>query len=269
MKDFSGTLKTNGPELVENLNKATRELKAMVEENRPLIKSAVASMDDISKQINSGEGSLGKLVKDDRLYESVNKAAEGVNKQLSAIDRFRTFITFQAQYLTRNSDAKGYFDVTLQPSPDKYYILGVSGGTNKIVKTTETTYSPPGNTVTKEETKDPQMRFSAQFAKRFSDAAVRVGLFENTFGVGADYFFNGDKGKVTADVWDFGKNEEHANNPHVKAGVNYFLFKNLFLSAGGDNLMNSKLRGGYVGMGLRFEDEDFKYLLGTMPISTR
>ena len=101
MKDFSETLKTNGPELVENLNKATSELKAMIEENRPVIKSAVASMDNISKQINSGEGSLGKLVKDDRLYESVNKAAEGVNKQLSAIDRFRTFITFQAQYLTK------------------------------------------------------------------------------------------------------------------------------------------------------------------------
>jgi phospholipid/cholesterol/gamma-HCH transport system substrate-binding protein len=270
MKDFSETLKTNGPELVENLNKATSELKAMVEENRPVIKSAVASMDNISRQINSGEGSLGKLVKDDRLYESVNKAAEGVNKQLSAIDRFRTFITFQAQYLTKDSDGKGYFDVTLQPSPDKYYILGVSGGTNKIVKTEETKFSPPGNTVTEEVTKDPQFRFSAQFAKRFSNAAVRVGLTENTFGVGADYFFHEDKGKVTADVWDFGKNEEHAKNPHVKAGVNYFLLKNLFLSAGGDNLMNSKLRGGYVGMGLRFEDEDFKYLLGTMPnISTR
>ena len=35
-----------------------------------------------------------------------------------------------------------------------------------------------------------RMEFTAQFAKRFGDAAVRAGLTENTFGIGGDYFFN-------------------------------------------------------------------------------
>ncbi|MBI4680771.1 MAG: hypothetical protein HY753_06105 [Nitrospirae bacterium] len=207
VKDFSASLKKDGPDLVANLGKASQELKAMIEENRPSIKSATESIDTISKKIEQGEGSLGKLVKDDRLYESFNKAAEGVNKQLGAIDRFRTFITFQADYLTKPKDAKGQFYVTLQPKPDKYYI----------------------------------------------------------FGIGADYFFLKDKAKLSADVWDFGSDEENAKRPHAKIGVDYFIFKHVFLSAGGDNLLNKKRRGAYVGAGVRFEDEDFKYLFGTIP----
>ncbi len=264
MRDFSGSLKTNGPELVENLNKATRELKEMVEENRPAIKSTVASLEDISQQVNRGEGSLGKLVKDDRLYESVNKAAEGVNRTISAVDRFRTFITLQADYLTKPQDTKGTFSVTLQPRPDKYYILGVVSDPVGSVKTTET-YTSPGGGYVKEEKIRQRTEFTAQFGKRFGDAAVRVGLTESTFGMGGDYFFNDDRGKITADIWDFSNDEEDAKNPHVKVGVDYFIFKNIFLSAGADNIMNKKWSGGYIGMGVRFEDEDFKYLLGTMP----
>lgn len=269
MKDFSGSLKSNGPELVENLNKATKELKALVEENRPGLKSAVESMDNIAQKIEKGEGSLGKLVKDDRLYESVNKAAEGINKTLSAVDRFRTFITFQAEYLTKQKDGKGYFNVTLQPTPDKYYILGVVGGPVKNVVLTETTTTPPGTTV-KEEEKKKKIKFTAQFAKRFGAAAVRIGLKENTFGAGGDYFFNEDKFRISADVWDFSKDEEGAKNPHVRVGAEYSFFRNLFISAGADNILNRKSNGGYVGIGVRFEDEDFKYLLGTVPrISTQ
>ncbi len=263
LKDFSGTMKTSAPELVDNLNKATRELKAMVEENRPGIKSTVDSFDTIAKNIEKGEGSLGKLVKDDRLYESINKAAEGVNRSISAVERFRTFITFQADYLTKPKDSKGHFYVTLQPRPDKYYILGVVGDPVASV-TTKTTVTTPGTTVTEDEIKK-EIQFTAQFAKRFGDAALRVGLTENTFGLGADYFLLNDKAKITADIWDFSRDEEKAKNPHLRVGMDYFLFKNLFISAGADNILNKKWRGGYVGMGLRFEDEDFKYLLGTLP----
>ena len=214
------------------------------------------------KKIADGEGSIGKLVKDDRLYESLNKAAEGVNKQLGAIDRFRTFITFQADYLTKPKDAKGQFYVTLQPKPDKYYIFGIVG--DPVANVTTTTTTTNGSTV-KEEKAEKKIEFTAQFAKRFQDLALRIGLTENTLGVGADYFFLKDKAKLTADVWDFAKDEEGSKQPHVKVGVDYYIFKHIFLSAGGDNILNKKRRGAYVGAGVRFEDEDLKYLFGTVP----
>ncbi|MEW6570676.1 MAG: MlaD family protein [Nitrospirota bacterium] len=266
IKDFSDSLKNEGPQLVANLNEAALELKAMVEENRPVIKKATESIDRIATKVESGEGTLGRLIKDEQLYESVNKAAQGIERTVSTVERFRTFLSFQTEYLTEPQEAKGYFYVTFQPKPDKYYILGVVGDpvanvtTKETVKRTET-----GVTRVEKEEIEKDIEFTAQFAKRFQDIALRVGLTENTFGLGADYFFNDDRGRVVADIWDFSNDEEGAKNPHLKIGVDYFLFKHLFISAGADNILNRKGRGGYAGIGLRFEDEDLKYLFGTIP----
>ncbi len=269
ISEFSDTIKTSGPALVENLKSTSEELKSIIEENRPAITSTLESLDNITKKIDKGEGSLGKLVQDESLYDSLTKAAENVKTTLSAVERFRTFITFQAEYLSEPEDGKGYFYLTLKPKPDKYYILGVVGDPLGKVTTVETTTTPPG-TVVKEEELERRIEFTAQFAKRFGNAALRLGLTENTFGAGGDYFFNDDKGRITADIWDFSNDEEDAKNPHLKIGLDYFLFKNLFVSAGADNILNERWFGGYIGMGLRFEDEDIKYLLGTVPtISTR
>lgn len=257
-RDFSGTLKSDGPEFITNLNKATKELKAMVEENRTSIKNTTESIENIAKKIDSGEGTIGKLVKDERLYESINKAAETV----SAVQRFRTFITLQGEYLAKPKDGKGYFYVTLQPRPEKYYVLGVVADPIGRVKTTKTDG---------DETVEKKIEFTAQFAKRFKendlfkDTALRIGLTESTFGIGADQFFMKDRLKVSADVWDFSTDEEGAKNPHVKVGADYFIFKNLFISGGVDNILNKRWRGAYIGGGVRFEDEDFKYIFGTMP----
>jgi phospholipid/cholesterol/gamma-HCH transport system substrate-binding protein len=266
LREFSANLKTDGPELIANLNKATKELKEMVEENKPAVKSTVESLDRITKQINQGEGTLGKLVKDERLYDNMTKAAEGVDKTFGAIGRFRTFITFQAEYLNKIEDGKGYFYLTLQPRPDRYYILGAVGDPLGKVTTTDTVKTVNGVTTreTKEKTKQ-EIEFTAQYAMRYKDVALRLGLTENTFGAGADYFFHQDKGKITVDAWDFSNDEEDSKNPHIKAGIDYYIFKNVFVSAGIDNIMNSKWRGGYAGVGLRLEDQDLKYIMGSIP----
>lgn len=266
LKDFSAQLKTDAPNLITNLNKATKELKDMIEENKPTLKKTVESLNSITKKIDSGEGTLGKLVKDERLYESISKAAEGIDRTISTVERFKTFITFQGEYLTKIEDGKGYFYLTLQPRPDRYYILGVVGDPLGRVTTTETkTTTAAGTTKVKEEEIRKKIEFTAQYAMRYKDVALRLGLTENTFGAGADYFFHNDRGKITTDIWDISNDEEGSKNPHLKVGVDYFIFKSVFVSAGADNILNKKWRGGYAGMGLRLEDEDIKYLLGTIP----
>lgn len=275
-KDFSGSLKTDGPDLIANLNKATRELKEIVEENRSSIKGATGSIENIAKKIESGEGTIGKLVKDEKLYDSLNKAVEGVNKTISSVDRFRTFLTFQGEYLTKSSDGKGYFYVTLQPRPEKYYILGVVSDPVGRVKTTDTTTTINGvTTVQTLEEVEKKIEFTAQIARRFKesetfkDTVLRAGITQSAFGVGADQFFMDDKLKISVDAWDFGHDESNAKNPHIKAGADYYLFRNIFISGGIDNILNSKSRSAYIGGGVRFEDEDFKYIFGNIPKVTR
>lgn len=269
LNEFTASLKDKGPGLVENLNNAAADLKALLEENRPALNdisnktaSTMGFLSNITSAIEKGQGTLGKLLKDERLYNSLTNAVSGAEKTLSTIDRFRTFITFQGEYLSRLHEGKGYFYVTLQPRENKYYIIGIVTDPAGSISVTETTTN--GTTVREEKIKTG-IEFTAQFARRFKDTVLRIGLTESTFGVGADHLLLKDKLKLTSDVWDFGEDEYKAKGPHVKVGADYFLFKHVFVSAGIDNILNRKRRGVYAGAGIRFEDEDFKYIFGTIP----
>jgi phospholipid/cholesterol/gamma-HCH transport system substrate-binding protein len=262
-------LRDKAPGLIEELREAARELKEVIEENRYALKESIenvrkasASAGNIVQRIEKGEGTLGKLLKDEKLYESLSEVAEKVDKTLDVVDRLRTFMDFHTEYNTSEGEWKGYFDLTLQPKKDKYYILGVVTDPRGSVETIETTKD---GVTTKEEKVKSRIEFTAQFAKRFEDLTLRIGMMESTFGVGADYFFHDDKGRVKVDVWDFSAHETKAKRAHAKIGVDYRIFKYIFISGGIDNLLNENRRGIYIGGGLKFEDEDFKYLFGRSP----
>lgn len=270
MSSFAKTLGDKGPKLIEDLNKAATDLKEVIGENRSAFKDSMENIRTVSKsasniaqKIESGEGTLGKLVKDGKLYDSLTKVSEQAEKSLDVVGGLRTFMDFHSEYNTRAAEWKGYFDLTLQPRKDKYYILGVVSDPRGSVQKTEKIIN---GTITTEEEITSKMEFSAQFAKRFEDLTLRIGLIENTFGFGADYFFNDDKGRVRLDVWDFSAKEADAKRSHAKIGIDYKVFKYLFVSSGIDNLLNSGQRGIYIGGGLKFEDEDFKYIIGKMPV---
>jgi phospholipid/cholesterol/gamma-HCH transport system substrate-binding protein len=259
----------HGPELVTNLNDAAYELKQIIGENRDAFKDSMENIKSISKsasvitgKLERGEGTLGKLLKEDKLYDSLDKVASEAGKSLDVVGRLRTYMDFHAEYNTQESDWKGYFDLTLKPRDDKYYILGVVSDPRGSVETTKTTIN--GTTFTEDKV-ETDIEFSAQFVKRFDDLALRIGLMENTFGFGADLFFNDDLGRVKVDLWDFSGDEADADQAHIKIGVDYRVFKYIFVSGGIDNLLNSNRRGIYIGGGMQFEDEDFKYLFGSGP----
>jgi phospholipid/cholesterol/gamma-HCH transport system substrate-binding protein len=268
LRDFSDALKKETPVLMSDMKETSGEVRSFVAETRHGMQSIVNSMEAVAKNLEEGKGTLGKLLKDEELYQRVNTAAASVSNTVGAITRFRTFLDFQGNYLVEPGETKGRFLLALKPRPDKYYILGVTTDPVARVDTDEKVVD--GVTI-KEEDIDQEIEFTAQIAKRFTDnmtfkdTALRIGVTESTFGVGADQFFMNDRMKLSLDAWDFGSDEEDSKNPHVNVGLDYFLFKHVYLSAGIDNIFNSRWRGPYVGGGIRFEDEDFKYLLGTAP----
>jgi phospholipid/cholesterol/gamma-HCH transport system substrate-binding protein len=239
INQFSRHLSGDGPELLRNLNKASGDLKMLVEDNSPSIKRTIDNLDKITTKIEKGEGSLGKFVNDEQLYDSANKAASGVNKTLSAIDRFKAYLTLSGEYLSKSAKGKGYANVTLEPTEDMSFIIGlVEDGAGRQKRRTE---------------------FTVQAGKRFTDSEifkntrVRAGITEDTFGAGVDQFAMQDRLKISLDAWDFSRKESNAQKPHIKAGVDYFVFRNIFISAGIDNILNQKSRGGFVGGGVKFD----------------
>jgi phospholipid/cholesterol/gamma-HCH transport system substrate-binding protein len=116
------------------------------------------------------------------------------------------------------------------------------------------------------ETYSDQLKFSLEFAKRWGNLALRLGMIESSGGAGVDYFAYNDRIKFSVDAWNFNSKEPHNENAHVKGTVNYYLNKVLFVNAGYDNFLNSQRSAAFAGIGLRFDDDDLKYLLGSVPV---
>jgi phospholipid/cholesterol/gamma-HCH transport system substrate-binding protein len=276
IKEFSVTLQGDGSELVKRLNELAGSLDAVVSENRDNLKVsmenireasrnaelALASIDSIVRKVDRGEGTLGKLLSDDSMYNSINGAAKGISDYTSRVDRLQTIVGFRTEYMFPKS--KSYFSLELKPRPDKYYIFEMAN--DPFGKYTRTVINAtPGSTLTTE-TYEDRFKFSLMFAKRWGDAVLRVGLIESTGGIGGDYFLFGDKMKVSVDAWNFNSKEPQNTNTHLKGTVNYMLGNTLFVNGGVDNVLNSKRSAPFVGIGLRFNDEDLKYLIGSVPI---
>lgn len=277
IQEFSYALRSDGSEVVMRLNDLVASLNGVVGENRDNLKVtvenireasknaelALASIESTARKIDRGEGTLGKLVSDDSMYNSVDSAAKGISDYTSRVERLKTTVGFRSEYMF--PEFKNYFTLELKPRLDQYYILELVSDPFGKFSRTETTTTPPGNTVVTE-TFENKLKFSIEFVKRYGNLAFRMGLIESTGGVGADYYALDDRIKFSLDAFNSNSNEPHNERSHMKATVNYDLSKVLYVNAGYDNFLNADMATVFFGVGLRFSDEDLKYYMGSMPI---
>jgi phospholipid/cholesterol/gamma-HCH transport system substrate-binding protein len=277
IKEFSYALQGNGGELITRLNDLAQNLNGVVNDNKDNLKVtmenvreasknaelALTSINEVTKRIDRGEGTLGKLVTDDSMYTNIDSAAKGIADYTSRVERLKTSIGFRAEYLFPK--AKDYFTLELKPKPDQYYLLElVSDPYAKYTQTT-TVSTPPGST-TVTETYEDKLLFSLEFAKRYGNLAFRMGIIESKGGFGGDLFAFDDRVKFSMDFWNFNSTEPHNERVHAKATANVFLSNVLYLNAGYDNILNVDRRAAFLGVGLRFTDDDLKYYMGSMPM---
>ena len=277
ISDFSHTLRSNGSELVMRMNELVASLNGVVNENRDNLKVsmesvrgatknaelALASIESMTRKIERGEGTLGKLITDDSMYKNIDTAAKGISDYTSRVERMRTIVGFRSEYLF--PDTKNYFTLEIKPTADKSYIFEINNDPyGKYTRTVYTTTPPGGDVVS--ETYEDKYKFSIMYAKRWGNLAVRAGLIESTGGVGADYYLFDDKVKFGVEAFNFNSKELQNEDTHVKATASYNINKVIFLNAGYDNMLNAERKAAFVGIGIRFDDDDLKYLLGSVPI---
>jgi len=276
VKEFSYTLNSDGTELVMRLNELVASLNGVVDDNRDNLKVsmenikeasksaelAIASIESAAKKIDRGEGTIGKLVNDEGMYNNIDSAAKGISDYVSRVDRMQTVIGFRTEYLFPKS--KSYVSLELKPKPDKYYLLEVVSDAFANYNRVETTTTPGSTVVT--ETYETKFKFSLEFAKRWGNLALRLGLIESTGGIGTDYYALDDRIKFSVDAWNFDSKEPGNTKAHLKGTASYRINQVLFVNAGYDNALNSKRADAFAGIGLRFDDDDLKYLLGSIPI---
>lgn len=221
------------------------------------------SISSISEKIERGEGALGKLLTEEEAYTSLTDTLGSINKFITKGEQTKLYVGFRSEYLYDSDDTKSYFSLNISPREDKFYLLEVIDdprGRRTVTDTSSsTTVDGSVTNVTRhEERTEDELKFSLQFARRFSDLVLRGGLIESTGGLAADYMFGGDKGKVSLEAWDFNRDEL---DPHVKITAAYNIYKGLFINAGVDDLVEDESRSFFIGAGLSFSDDDLKYIL--------
>ncbi len=281
LRAVSETLKNETPGLAKKLEEMSERVSGVVGENRENIRESIANLKSASAKLDNtlesartvlakidrGEGTLGKLVNDNTVADSLTNTLDGINRYVRKSESLKTFLDYHLEYQMRPSEYKHYVSLRLQPAADKYYMLGVvddpRGRFDSTTTTTTVDGSPPVTVTSDSYSK--KLKLSAIVAKRFSDLTIRGGILESTGGLGLDYELLRDRFTVGVDAFDFTRKDTSA---HLKVFGNYDIVKNLYITGGVDDILNNKkdFRTFFLGFGIKFADEDLKTVLGAVPI---
>jgi phospholipid/cholesterol/gamma-HCH transport system substrate-binding protein len=232
LDNISGALETKLPEAVDKFTKIEDNVSTILVENRAGIKDTVSSAGSF---FHSAEEAFGK-----------------VDAMLSNFTTSELQVAMHTDYMMKDQYSKIYLGVTYLPNPETYYMLDLIS-TDDYSKVDEL----PGKHV-----KSDRL-YSAQYGKRFDDFLLRFGAIESTGGVGVDYYMKHDRLKFSGEAFDFNAvNDLRNDRAHLKAQLRYQMLKHLELYAGWDNFLNSKSQNLFLGLGLRFIDNDIKYTFG-------
>jgi phospholipid/cholesterol/gamma-HCH transport system substrate-binding protein len=270
--------------VVENLRGLSSDLRVTAD-----------NLNDITGHVRSGEGTVGKLFYSDEAHDKLTSALSSVEggvkslqETLGRANRIQMDLGIRADYMAglSETDSNG-IDVTqgnsrstvglrILPNPERnrFYNIELADdprGRKRDKITVETKTNPAtgqSDTVITEQTKyDRDFLISAQAGWVLDDLAVRIGLFDSTGGVGADYQWN-DRLRFTGEAFDFGKKRDDL--PHLRLLGQYVVRKEkphtpqIFVTTGIDNALNDTAF--LFGGGVRWKDEDLKYLIGSVPL---
>lgn len=240
-------------------------LKAAIKSLRK-IDGTLANVEEITSKINKGQGTLGKLVNDDKTIEEVNTAVASINNYMDAAAKLQTSVDFHSYNLTNGDGNKSTLSLMVQPGLDRYYELGVVSDNRGVMQRTITTTDTNGVVVTQKQDAryEYMLKFNAMFAKNFYDVTLRGGVIESTGGFGLDYHLLRRKLKLSVDAFDFAFNNNNLLN--LRAYAKYSIFNGIYLMGGGEDLVSTRgHQAAFVGGGIFLTNDDLKMLVSKIP----
>ncbi len=289
MKNINVIARESRPEVKQilgDIKAITSELRVLVETNSGKaegvmdeadgtvrdLRTVVAKLDrtlenieEISGGLKDGEGTAGRLLKDDKLIDDVEEAVDGVGSLVKGITDLKTVIGLPVEYYFKGSYVKTGVQLRLQPREDKYYLIEAMydprGSTSWVERTVESNHpdEPDQYTETINERRSALL-FSFMFARRLYFATFRAGLKESTGGLGMDLHFLRDRIELNTDLYRFGDYDY----PLLKQTVAFEFLRHMYVMGGVNDVLNDN-RDYFVGFMLRFNDEDLKTMLPFMP----
>jgi phospholipid/cholesterol/gamma-HCH transport system substrate-binding protein len=226
------TINKKLPTLLTKFEGIENNITTILEENRDPLNNVLVSADGF---FGSGKDTFKKL---DNYFEKLLKSTLEVD--------------ISTRYMSKDSYIKTYANVNYIPIPSKYYMFSLIS---------QNDYSDANNFGKLHE--EQKTLYSVQLGKRYDNLLLRGGVIESTGGLGFDYFFMQDKLKMSAEIFDFNAvNDIRGNNAHANINFRYTVRKHLNFYLGYDNFLNSNVANAYAGVGIMFNDDDLKTLIG-------
>ncbi len=271
--------------IVANLRVITDSLRSAVETTDPSQKDIGQAMRDtidkidrvasnlekITTRLERGEGSVGKLLKDEKTVEKLNDALDGVNEFVGGVKQLELGIGFRAEFMATDKEPVAVTSFRLKPAFDKYFLLEftdgpINFGKRSLKVTTTKSLNPNGSPVVVEErVKRDVFSVTALFARRFDFLTASAGLIRSSGGFGIEFHLFKDHLDLGFQAFDFSRDE----HPHLRLFARGNFFKIFYLNAGVDDVLHSdKDYNFFGGAGFIITDEDVKRLLGLATLST-
>lgn len=293
---FSAALAEDLPRLTDQIERVLSQVDAVVAENRGNLKDSMANVKEVTERLQTsvdnlnqitdkiarGEGTLGKLVNSDEAHNelmsamgSVEKGVDALTDTLGRVKKLRLDLALDTAYQSELEDWRTAFRLDLLPDGDDsnhlYRVELVTDPRGRIYDKTETVTVtlPDGSTattVTERTVRDERRNtWSAMFGLPFADrkGAVWAGVIQNSGGFGIDYSLAEKKLWFSLEAFDFGREMEL--DPHLRFTTQWNFHKNLFIKGGYDDPLVDQYKSPFLGAGLRWSDDDLKYLMGSVP----
>ncbi|MDR1111944.1 MAG: MCE family protein [Deltaproteobacteria bacterium] len=220
-------------------------------------RSALGSIREITDKVASGEGTLGRLVNDDTTINKIDDVLTSVNEYMEKDKDTRVAVAFRADYMTRYDYLKGTANIEIHTSPDRYYVLGVTG--DYFGRHSRTDFYSGVTNWQRDNYERGKLKINAQIAQRYYDMVIRAGVFESGVGLGLDWSVYEDL-MLTFEAYS----GDFDHRPHLRAAAMYRFWKFLYLGGGYDDFISDQGRASpFLSLGLFFTDDELKYFLGS------
>ncbi|MCB9735641.1 MAG: MCE family protein [Deltaproteobacteria bacterium] len=239
---------------------------ARLDHNMAILEGTLENVRSITAQVEQGKSTVGRLLTDDKLITDIERVVADVSDYTSTFSRTQIKLGFRTDYFVGRGAFKNTIDVSLHPRPDKYYLLQIVDDpvgrtvSTRRVTTTNDPRVPPVLVEDIQETTS-QLKISVEIAKRWDFLTFRYGIIENSGGLGIDATLLDDALNFKFDIFEFG----HDTYPRLRLLGEWEFLTHFVLAAGIDDILNAGSRDWFVGLGVRFVDDDIKAILPLAP----
>jgi phospholipid/cholesterol/gamma-HCH transport system substrate-binding protein len=289
------------PRLADQMNRTLSQIEGILAENRSNVsgstenireltsdlQTSVDNLNQISGKIASGEGTIGKLVNSEEAHQelvatldTIQGGVETLSGTLGAINRFKIDLDMQGAYMPGvdgdqegNGSSRTQLLVDIDPQDEfRLYRAGVVNTPQgkRRDKSQEVIITLPDGTTqrttTQTITRERSYQLSALFGYRTpQDLRIWAGLIESSGGAQVEYPLPVlDKRLwLSFEAFDFNRPNDEA--PHLRFTGRYQLNPNLYVIGGYDDFLESEYGSLFLGGGIRWNDDNIKYLLGAVP----